>query len=117
MKCKGKNIAVVGDEIVKTNIYRCTEYCPNCPFLDDGRAVHLNDGRVDDIKEMLLKDDNNSFTCHKTAYNLDNNNEFTEEQDPKMCKGAYEFLIKEGRPNIMMRIAMAMGVDKENIAE
>ncbi len=114
MKCKGKNIAVVGDEVVKTNIYRCTEYCPNCPFLDDGKEVNLRVGRVDDIKEMLLEDDNNSFTCHKTAYDLNNNMEHTDEQSPKMCKGAYEYLKKEGRPNIMMRLAMATGIDKEN---
>jgi len=111
MKCNGRNIAKVGNSIVKTNEYRCTEYCPNCPFLDDGKAIQLKEGRVDEIKAMLLESDQNSFSCHKTVYNLDNNMKSTEEQPVKMCFGAYEFLKKKKRPNLMMRLAIAMSID------
>lgn len=98
--------------IVKTNVYRCTEYCNNCPFLDDGKKVHLQEGRVDAIKAELLEDDRNSFTCHKTAYNLDDKMEQTEPQAPKMCKGAYDYLNEVNRPNLMMRIAKVKGIDE-----
>ncbi len=37
------------------DIYRCTNYCNNCPFKDDGKAMHLDVGRVDQIKATLLK--------------------------------------------------------------
>lgn len=95
-------------EIVESNLYRCTEHCPNCPFLDDGNAIHLKEGRVDQIKEELLKDDRQTFLCHKTVYNLDNEMEGTEEQQPKMCYGAYLFLKKEGTPNVSMRLEEMM---------
>lgn len=36
-------------------IYRCSDYCNNCPFKDNGVAMDLNDGRVDEIKKMLLR--------------------------------------------------------------
>lgn len=112
MRCKGKNVAKVGNTIVKTNIYRCTEYCPNCPFLDDGLKIGLTDGRVDSIKDYLLESDSNSFSCHKTVYNLDNKMDGSEDQSPKMCKGAFDFLKKKGQPNIMMRLAVSMGIEK-----
>jgi len=104
-------IAKVGNAIVKTNIYRCTEYCPNCPFLDEGKAIGLNEGRVDSIKEKLRESDEESFTCHKTAYNLNNEMDSSEPQAPKMCYGAFKYLQKIGKPNIMMRLAKSMGVD------
>lgn len=98
---------------VRTNIFRCTEYCNNCPFLDNGKKIHLNDGRVADIKKYLELDDRGSFTCHKTVYNLDDKMEETEHQDPKMCKGAYDHLKKINKPNFMMRLATHMGVDND----
>lgn len=100
-------------DIVKTNIYRCLEHCPNCPFLDNGKAVNLAEGGVDEIKKMLLASDNNSFNCHKTVYNLDNNMHGTEEQTPKMCYGAYLYLKKNGQSNIQMRLAEHFGIDSE----
>lgn len=112
MKCKGKNIAKVGNIIVKTNIYRCTEYCPNCPFLDDGKAVGLKKGGVNSIKSRLKQSDEESFTCHKTAYNLNNEMDSSEYQAPKMCYGAFKYLQEIKRPNIMMRLALSRGIDK-----
>jgi len=99
------------NNIVKSNIYRCTEYCPNCPFLDDGKKMNLKKGRVEDIKNKLLNDLNSSFNCHKTVYGLDNNMNNTEEQDLKMCFGAYEFLRKNGKENLQMQLAKRLGID------
>lgn len=31
----------MSDNIVKTNLWRCLEYCPNCPFKDNGKAMLL----------------------------------------------------------------------------
>lgn len=102
-------------ELVETNEYRVLKMCGNCPFRDNGKAVHLEDGRVEDIKKTLLENDMNSFTCHKTSYNLDiNMNPVTDiVQSPKMCAGAYEYLKKIGRPNIMMRLASMKGIDND----
>ena len=96
---------------IATNIYRCIEYCNNCPFLDDGKKMMLNAGRVDNIKSYLDGDDTRSFSCHKTVHGLDNEMKNTEHQDPKMCKGAYDYLNKINRPNLMMRLAINMGID------
>ena len=99
-------------DIVKTNIYRCIEYCPNCPFLDNGKKINLNDSRVDEIKEMLLNERDSSFNCHKTVYNLDNKMEKSEPQALKMCYGAYKYLLKHNKPNQQMRLAERLGIDK-----
>lgn len=98
-------------KIVKSNIYRCTEYCSNCPFLDNGKKIDLAKGRVDDIKKMLLADVNNSFNCHKTVYNLDNNMNDTEEQDLKMCYGAYQYLKENSKQNLQMQLAQRLGIE------
>ena len=91
-----------------SEIYRVTKPCNNCPFLDNGKAIMLADGRVDSIKEELLQ--GGSFNCHKTVYNLDDNMNETEEQELKMCAGAYQFLKKENKPNQQMQIAQRFGI-------
>ena len=98
--------------MVKTNQYRVLKMCPNCPFRTDGKQIELQPGRLDEIKRKLREDDSSSFTCHKTAHNLDLNMKPTEHQDPKMCAGAYEYLIEIQRPNVMMRMAHAFGIEK-----
>ena len=85
--------------------------CPNCPFRENGAAIHLQSGRLEQIKNDLLADDSATFICHKTVYNLDLDMRPTGEQPRKMCAGAYEYLLQIGRPNLSMRIAYAMGVD------
>lgn len=77
--------------------------CNNCPFRGDEHAIALEEGRLDSIKESLLNGE--SFTCHKTIYEGGNNDV------PKMCAGAYEFLKKENRPNQIMQIADRLGVE------
>ena len=95
----------------KTNIYRCTEKCKNCPFKDNGKAIHLEEGRVDSIRKMLLEEHDSSFSCHKTVYNLDSDMEDTEEQTVKMCAGAFEYLQEHGKANAQMRLAYQLGID------
>ena len=103
------------DEIVETNCYRVLKPCSNCPFVDNGKAMHLDEGRVDGLKEMLLEDSGNSFNCHKSVYNLDKNmNPYDGGTQPlKMCAGAYNFLKKMGKPNDIMQIAERLGVEDE----
>ena len=100
-------------EVVKTNMYRVLEPCNNCPFMDDGKKIHLNKGRVDSIKEDLLKHQDNSFTCHKTVYNLDiDMNEITDyKQERKMCAGAFLYLKSIKKPNTMMILAQRIGLE------
>ncbi len=79
--------------------------------MDEGKSINLREGRVDDIKETLLSSDEESFNCHKTVYNLDENMEETPEQELKMCYGAYMFLRSKGRANTQMRLAYMLGID------
>lgn len=90
--------------MLDASIYRKKKYCSTCPFLDNGKAMFLEEGRVDEIKNTLLKSDMESFNCHKTVYNLDENLELTDEQPLKMCYGAYQFLKSKGRANIQMKL-------------
>lgn len=99
-------------KLVKSNVYRCIEYCADCPFKDDGEAIHLNPGRVDQIKHTLLNEHDSSFNCHKTVYNLDNQGNNTREQKKKMCYGAYKFLKENGVDNAQMRLALSLSIDK-----
>lgn len=91
------------------NVYRITKVCSNCPFRDDKYAIHLSEGRLDEIKKTLLQGEN--FVCHKTVYSEN------EEQKPLMCAGAYEFLINEGKPNQIMQIAERFGVERHQYKE
>ena len=61
---------------------------------------------------MLLNKKDSSFNCHKTVYNLDNEMNQTENQDLKMCFGAYEFLKKNKKTNLQMRLALILNIDK-----
>jgi len=101
------------EELVETNVYRVLKPCSNCPFTDNGEAMHLRDGRVDEIKAMLLEDKGNSFNCHKTVYNLEKDmSPYDGGKHPlKMCAGAYNFLKKEDKPNDIMQIAERLGIE------
>lgn len=97
----------------KASIYRCVGYCKKCPFKDNGKAMSLKDGRVDEIKAMLLGNDSNSFNCHQTVYNINDRMESTEPQELKMCYGAFKFLLEHGKLNTQMRLAATWGLDEE----
>ena len=98
------------NELVNSNAFRVLKMCSNCPFKDNGKAMHLEEGRVNEIKESLKSDPMNSFNCHKTVYDLDVNMNSTHKQDLKMCAGAYEYLKGINQPNLHMNIARAMGL-------
>ena len=95
------------------SIYRCLKYCGNCPFKDNGEAINLITGRVDSIKEYLLGSNDRSFNCHKTVYDLDEQMQPTEEQELKMCYGAFRFLLENNSFNQQMQIALRLGIDEE----
>ena len=78
--------------------------------MDNGKAIMLNDGRVDEIKKELLE--GGSFNCHKTVYDLDENMQATQKQEPKMCAGAYRFLKEKKRPNQQMQLAQRFGIEE-----
>ena len=91
--------------VIRTNEYRCLEQCKNCPFKDNGKSIGLREGRVDSIKKDLLNNYTIGFSCHKTVHNLDiDMNPVEPEQENKFCFGAYEFLKKQERPNLLMVI-------------
>ena len=92
---------------MKTNIYRCTEACDDCPFIAPEK-LHISPERVDMIKEDLDNDGN--FICHKTAYP----EEFGKPDiGRRMCWGAWKYLKDTDNPNQIMRLAQRMGIDEE----
>jgi hypothetical protein len=94
----------------KAEIYRKLNYCNNCPFKDEGKAIYLDEGRMDDIRKGL--DEGGSFNCHKTAYSLDDNMQpLAENVSLKMCYGAFKYLKEKGEPNQVMQVALRMGVE------
>ena len=103
------------------SFFRLKRPCANCPFRKVG-GIDLRGGRLDAIIAGLIKDDSQSFLCHKTL-----NTEASEADDDfvddaeiqvdkrrineaeKMCAGAAAYLLKAGRPTIGMRYAMMAG--------
>jgi len=91
---------------METNIYRCTEPCDNCPFINRD-ALHISEERLDEIKADL--DAGGNFICHKTAYP----DVFNEEDiGRRMCYGAWKYLKDAGKPNQIMQIAERLGTDE-----
>lgn len=97
--------------------YAMTKPCANCPFLKSG-AIELRPGRLKGIVASLLSNDFESFLCHKTVH-CSKGGEWDEEagkyQDrgsEMACAGATLYLLKQGRPSVGMRLAMAFGVLK-----
>jgi hypothetical protein len=103
------------------SFYRLKRPCANCPFRKVG-GVDLRGGRLEAIIAGLIKDDSQSFLCHKTlnAEAKEADDELMEESESqvdrrpiyeaeKMCAGAAAYLLKAGRPTIGMRYAMMTG--------
>ncbi|MNY85798.1 hypothetical protein D3C78_19980 [compost metagenome] len=89
--------------------------CADCPFLKDSTMnKSLHPERLSEITEELLKDDHNSFSCHKTV-NYDDTSDKTNEQQ---CFGSMVYLQKIGRPNVAMRLAyMTKHLDYDTVKQ
>ena len=75
--------------------------CANCPFRNDGAAIELQPGRLNDIVGNLQADDHATFVCHKT----------TEAKMKRMtCAGAVAFMSKLGRMPVIARLGLVAGV-------
>lgn len=87
--------------------------CKNCPFLNNGEAVTLQDGRKEDIIEGLLAGENAVFHCHKTVYAANGNNfDKADRYTPNnvsVCAGAAAVARKCGRDMQMVQIAIRLG--------
>ncbi|EPL61628.1 hypothetical protein B382_14478 [Stutzerimonas stutzeri B1SMN1] len=103
------------------SFYRLKRPCANCPFRKTG-GIDLRGGRLDAIIAGLVKDDSQSFLCHKTLNTeaKEADEELVEDDESqvdkrriyeaeKMCAGAAAYLLKAGRPTIGMRYAMITG--------
>lgn len=84
--------------------------CGNCPFLKEG-AIGLAPGRLAGIIAELLRDDHQSFYCHKTVHRHDGGE--TDEEgryhpsgNESMCAGAMIYLHKARRPTVLMRVGL-----------
>jgi hypothetical protein len=87
--------------------------CDNCPFLKDG-AIELHEGRLEGIIDDITNDDTKVFHCHKTVHNkrtggdLSDDGEYTASGHESHCVGAMAYLLKIRRPNVAMRLGMAL---------
>lgn len=74
--------------------------CSNCPFRSDGEGIPLEPGRIEGIVSGLLRDDLQTFVCHKT---LDSGQRMT-------CAGAVGVMSKLGRLPVIARLGLVCGV-------
>lgn len=80
--------------------------CSNCPFRRDGAGVELSPGRLEGIVAGLLRDDHQTFVCHKTL-----------DSQRMTCAGAVGLMSKLGRLPVIARMGLACGViHQEDIA-
>jgi hypothetical protein len=79
--------------------------CKTCPFSKKVKPF-LSKERISEIAES------SAFQCHNTVdySNSDNENgEGRQGNKPQQCAGLMTILHKTGRPNVIMRVAMAWG--------
>lgn len=104
------------------HLLRMKRPCANCPFLKVG-AIRLMPGRREGIIQGLLEDDFQTFYCHKTVNNSNEDDwgdydedtessRYKESGNEAMCAGAAAYLMKVGRPTVGMRVAFAMDIAK-----
>lgn len=94
--------------------------CANCPFRKGmGEKFELGEDRVEDIARAT------AFQCHNTVeYGADEYGEpvTAAGANPQQCAGLMVVLLREGRPNSIMRLAIYMGeldpakLDPDNLA-
>lgn len=88
--------------------------CENCPFRREG-AIRLRPGRMTGIINDMLENDHLGFSCHKTVHCgkggdwVELTGEYIPSGNEMQCAGASIFLLKQGRPSVVMRVAMAFG--------
>jgi len=81
--------------------------CSSCPFLKaNGKRFGLHPERIRDIAEAT------AFQCHNTVdYSADPDEDGEREglagDNPQQCFGLMSILMKERRPNLIMRLALA----------
>ena len=90
--------------------------CANCPFRKVG-AIRLNEGRLESIIDALTEDDMGTFQCHKTVHSSnggtwDDEGNYIPSGNESMCAGAAAYLMKVGRPTVLMRASFALGLSK-----
>lgn len=79
--------------------------CPKCPFRHG--MGYLNGPRAEEIARSITG--GATFACHQTTV-LDSNDDLTEGPNSQMCAGAMIALMRDERPNQIMRIAERLGV-------
>jgi hypothetical protein len=79
--------------------------CSNCPFRADAGGIELRPGRLEGIVADLLRDDQQTFVCHKTLGN-----------QRMTCAGAVAVMAKLGRLPVIARLGLVHGIiDKADI--
>ena len=72
--------------------------CSNCPFRSDGQGIELQPGRLDEIIQGMLSDDQRTFVCHKL------------DKERKTCAGFVGVMSKLKHLPVIARLGLAYGV-------
>lgn len=84
------------------------EPCQSCPFRTNIRPYLRLDRMLGIIRYITIRD--GSFPCHKTTGDSDDGAERDITEHTQHCAGAMIYLVKNGRMNQWMRIAMRLGI-------
>lgn len=94
-------------------LFQMKRPCPDCPFLKSG-GIELHEGRLEQIKNDLLADDQRPFQCHKTTYSTggrydDDGDRYLPSGKEAYCAGAMAFLYANRRMKVPMRLGIIYG--------
>lgn len=95
------------------NQLRIKKPCSDCPFRKD---IHpfLSRARVEEMREQLHTQDDQTFTCHKT---VDYSKARPDQRNGAVCSGYANLAYKSGRLPVALRFALATGlIDKSFFA-
>ena len=104
----------MNQSVAQIPAFRLKKPCANCPFLKVG-GIELAPNRLESIASDLANDDSRPFHCHKTVYAK--SDRYQGPGQHAICVGSMAYLMKIGRPNVMMRMGMAFGVWSPDLVE
>ena len=99
---------------MRFNLYKP---CDSCPFLKSDKGCRLTVDRVKEIAGMMLQSQGSTFACHKTTFEVEDDegeSDMAAGAKSKHCAGALIFAEKNGNATQTMRIMERIGEYKRH---
>lgn len=99
---------------MRFNLYKP---CDSCPFLKSKEGCRLTVGRVKEIAGMMLQPQGSTFACHKTTFEVvddEGESDMAAGAKSKHCAGALIFAEKNNNATQIMRIMERIGEYKRD---